>query len=117
MLAHKSRGQSGSTSASCSLADHARLIFLKRILLGEGEKRSYVCRTPMFFVEGETVMTKFGLIGTAALSLLLATPAMAMHHHHHHYSHLSALKVYSGSTYGAYDFYRGYDFARRDTFN
>ena len=117
MLAHESRGQSGSATASCSLGDHARLIFLKRILLGESEKRSYASRTPMFFVYGETVMTKFGLIGAAALSLLLATPAMAMHHHHHHYFHLSALKVYYGSTYGAYDFYRGYDFARRDTFN
>jgi len=71
----------------------------------------------MFFLYGETVMKKFLLIGAAALSLLLATPAMAMHHHHHHYSHLSALKVYYGSTYRAYDFYRGYDFARRDTFN
>jgi len=30
-------------------------------------------------------MMKFGLIGAAALSLLLATPAMAMHRHHHHY--------------------------------
>ena len=61
-------------------------------------------------------MTKFGLIGAAALSLLLATPAMAMHHHHH-YNHLHALKFYYGSTYGAYDFYRGYDFARRNTFD
>ena len=116
MLAHESRGQSGSATASCSLGDHARLIFLKRILLGESEKRSYVSRTPMFFVYGETVMTKFGLIGAVLLSVVLATPAMAMHHHHH-YNHLHALKFYYGSTYGAYDFYRGYDFARKDTFN
>jgi hypothetical protein len=61
-------------------------------------------------------MTKFGLIGAAVLSLLLATPAMAKHHHHH-YSSLHALKFHYGSTYGAYDDYRDYDFARRDTFN
>ena len=70
----------------------------------------------MFFVYGETVMTKFGLIGAAVLSFLLATPAMAKHHHHR-YNYLHALKFDYGSTYGAYDFYRGYDFARRDTFN
>jgi len=103
-------------TASCSLADHARLMFLKRILLGEGEKRSYVSATAMFPAKGETVMTKFGLIGAAVLSLLLATPAMAKHHHHH-YNYLHALKFHYGSTYGAYNFYRGYDFARRDTFN
>jgi hypothetical protein len=49
-------------------------------------------------------MTKFGLIGAAALSLVLATPALAMHHHHHHYHYFHA--------YGAYS-----DFARRNTFN
>jgi hypothetical protein len=61
-------------------------------------------------------MTKFGLIGAVLLSVVLATPAMAMHHHHH-YSYLHALKLHYGSTYGAYDVDRGYDFARRDTFN
>lgn len=61
-------------------------------------------------------MTKFGLIGAAALSLVLATPAMAMHHHRH-YDYFHALKYHYGSTYGAYTFYRGYDFARRNTFN
>jgi len=96
--------------------DHARLMFLKHILLGEGKKRSYVSRTSIFPVKGETVMTKFGLIGAAALSLLLATPAMAMRHHHH-YNYLHALKFQYGSTYGAYDVYRGYDFARRNTFD
>ncbi|SHN84168.1 hypothetical protein [Bradyrhizobium erythrophlei] len=61
-------------------------------------------------------MTKFGLIGAAALSLLLATPAMAMHGHHH-YGYFHALKFRFGSTYGAYGFhYRG-DSARRNTFN
>jgi hypothetical protein len=54
-------------------------------------------------------MTKFGLIGAAALSLVLATPAMAMHGHHYHYGY--------GSTYAAYNFYQGYSFARRNTFN
>jgi hypothetical protein len=34
-------------------------------------------------------MTKFGLIGAAALSLVLATPAMAMHRHHHHYHYFT----------------------------
>jgi len=62
-------------------------------------------------------MTKFGLIGAAVLSFLLATPAMAKHHHHR-YNYLHALKFDYGSTYGAYGFYySGYDFARRDTFN
>ena len=55
-------------------------------------------------------MTKLGLIGATALSLVLATPAMAMHSHHHHYG-------YFGSTYGAYYFYHGYDFARKNAFN
>jgi hypothetical protein len=49
-------------------------------------------------------MTKFGLIGAATLSLVLATPATAMHRHHHHYHYFHA--------YGAYN-----DFARRNTFN
>jgi hypothetical protein len=64
-------------------------------------------------------MRKFGLIGAAALSLVLATPAMAMHghHHHYHYGYLHALKFHFGSTYGASNFYRGSDFARRNTFN
>jgi hypothetical protein len=78
---------------------------------GHDEKRSYVSR------ERRTVMRKFGLIGAAALSLVLATPAMAMHGHHHHYGYLHALKFHFGSTYGAYNSYRGSDFARRNTFN
>jgi hypothetical protein len=67
--------------------------------------------------ERRTVMRKFGLIGAAALSLVLATPAMAMHGHHHHYGYLHALKFHFGSTYGASSFYRGYDFERRNTFH
>jgi len=49
-------------------------------------------------------MTKFGLIGAAVLSLVLASPVMAMHRHHHHHHYFHA--------YGAYN-----DFARRNTFN
>jgi NhaP-type Na+/H+ or K+/H+ antiporter len=79
--------------------------------LGNGEKRPYVSR------ERRTVMTKFGLIGAVLLSLVLATPAMAMHGHHHHHGYLHALKFHFGSSYGAYNFYHGYDFARRNTFN
>jgi hypothetical protein len=80
----------------------------KTLFNGNGEKRSYVRRS---YVSSErrTVMTKFGLIGAAALSLVLATPAMAMHGHHYHYGY--------GSTYAAYNFYQGYSFARRNTFN
>ena len=62
-------------------------------------------------------MTKVGLIGAALLSLVLANPAMAMRGHHHSYSHLHALKWHFGSTYASYNFYRGYDFARRNTFD
>ena len=62
-------------------------------------------------------MPKYALIGPAALSLLLAAPAMAMHGHHHHYGYFQSLKLHYGSTYAAYNFYRGYDFARRNTFN
>jgi hypothetical protein len=48
-------------------------------------------------------MTKFWLIGAAVLSLVLASPTMAMRrHHHHHYFH----------AHGVYN-----DFARRNTFN
>jgi hypothetical protein len=66
-------------------------------------------------------MMKFRLIGLAALSLMLAAPAMAMQHgYHHHYSHVSH------RVSRAYAFDRGYDFApgnvysdfdRRNTFN
>ena len=78
----------------------------------------------------------FRLIGAAALSLLLATPAMAMPHryHHHHgsvhkeFPFQPALKSRYGSTYGAYNFYPrdefspdvdidSLDFDRRNTFN
>jgi hypothetical protein len=78
-------------------------------------------------------MINFRLIGAAALSLMLATPAMAMHHdHHHHYGRvhkeLNALKFRYGSTYGAYNYYPrdefapdvdidSLDFDRRNTFN
>jgi hypothetical protein len=43
------------------------------------------------------------LIGAAALSLVLATPAMAMHHRYHHH-------------YGYRNVYQN-DFDRRNTFN
>jgi hypothetical protein len=66
-------------------------------------------------------MMNFRLIGAAALSLMLATPAMAMHHgYRHHYAHVSH------RVSGAYALDRGYDFApgnvyndfdRRNTFN
>jgi len=72
---------------------------------------------PMSAVIRRTAMTKFGLIGAAALSLVLATPAMAMHRHHLHYGYFHALKYHFGSTYGAYNFYRGYGFSRRNTFD
>jgi hypothetical protein len=70
---------------------------------------------PMSAVKGVTAMTKFGLIGAAALSLMLATPATASHWHHH-YGYFHTLKHF-GSTYAAYNFYYRYDFARRNTFN
>jgi hypothetical protein len=66
-------------------------------------------------------MMNYRLIGAAALSLLLATPAMAMHRgNHHRYGHFSqrASRAYASD--------RGYDFApenysndfdRRNTFN
>jgi hypothetical protein len=64
-------------------------------------------------------MMNFRLIGAAALSLMLATPAMAVQHgYHHHYDHVSH------SVSRAYAFDRGYaagnvssDFDRRNTFN
>jgi hypothetical protein len=81
-------------------------------------------------------MMNFRLIGAAALSLMLATPAMAMHHgYHDHYGRVqkevalqNALKFRYGSTYGAYNFYPrdefapdvdidSLDFDRRNTFN
>jgi hypothetical protein len=79
-------------------------------------------------------MMNFRLIGAAALSLMLATPAMAMQHgYHRHYGQLrkkslvqNAPKFGYGSTYGAYNFYPRDDFApdnysndfdRRNTFN
>jgi NhaP-type Na+/H+ or K+/H+ antiporter len=93
------------------LARQSRLFDISKThFIGDGEKRSYVSR------ERRTVMMKFGLIGAAALSLVLATPAMAMQRHHHHY-YFHALKFHFGSTYGAYNTYHGYDFARRNTFN
>jgi hypothetical protein len=64
-------------------------------------------------------MMNFRLIGAAALALLLATPAMAMHRGNHHYAH------FSHRASSAYAFDRGYDvapnvyndFDRRNTFN
>jgi hypothetical protein len=52
-------------------------------------------------------MMNFRLIGAAALSLVLATPAMAMHHGYHHgkLPVQDAMKYNSGSTYGAYNFH------------
>ena len=70
-------------------------------------------------------MMNISLIGAAALSLMLATPAMAMQHsYHHHYGYihrespvLNAPKFDYRSAYGAYNFYPEHDFARRNTFN
>jgi hypothetical protein len=60
-------------------------------------------------------MKHFRLIGAAALSLMLATPAMAMQHHHHYgYTHK---KSGYGSIYGAYAFDRGHDFGSRNIYN
>lgn len=75
-------------------------------------------------------MMNFRLIAAAALSLALATPAMAMHrdyHHHTSYIHREhAPRFGYGTAYGAYAYDRGRDFApgnvyndfdRRNTFN
>ncbi len=73
----------------------------------------------------------FRLIGIAALSLMLASPAMAAQGHHHHRMHRQlsvqqAPRVGYGRPYEAYGFDRGDDFApgnssgdfeRRNTFN
>jgi hypothetical protein len=64
-------------------------------------------------------MMNFRLIGAAALSLMLATPAMAMQHgYRHHYVSHSVSRAY------AFDRGSGYapgnvssDFDRRNTFN
>ena len=66
-------------------------------------------------------MMNFRLIGAAALSLMLVTPAMAMHRgNHHRYGH------FSQKAYRAYASDRGHDFVpenysndfdRRNTFN
>jgi hypothetical protein len=76
---------------------------------------------------------KLRLIGAAALSLVLATPAMAMQHRHHHYGYVhkepsvqDAPRLGYGSSYGAYNYYPEdefapdnpvFDFDRRNTFN
>jgi hypothetical protein len=76
-------------------------------------------------------MMNFRLIGAAALSLMLLTPAIAMQHgHHHHYGYVheehNAPRFGHGSAYGAYAFSPGDEFApgnayedfdRRNTFN
>jgi len=76
---------------------------------------------------------KFRLSGAAAVSLVLANPAMAMQHHHHHYGYVhkepsvqNAPGLGYGSNYGAYNSYpedefapdnHSFDFDRRNTFN
>jgi hypothetical protein len=92
-------------------ADHAGVMFIKCNLMGMAKNRSKVS------CERRTVMTKFGLMAVTALSLVMATPVMAMHGHHHHYGYYHALKHHFGSTYAAYGFYRGSDFARKNTFD
>jgi hypothetical protein len=71
------------------------------------------------------MMMKFRLIGAAALSLVLAAPAMAMHHHHRDddsqaaYGKLpvqDALEHGHGSTYGAYNFAPRDDYEGRSDF-
>jgi|HubBroStandDraft_2_1064218.scaffolds.fasta_scaffold1018525_1 hypothetical protein len=79
-------------------------------------------------------MINFKLIGAAAVALMLATPAMAMHRGHHRHDAqiqresqaLGALKSRYGTAYGAYGFDRGDEFApgnvvndfdRKNTFN
>jgi len=58
---------------------------------------------------------KFRLIGAAALSLVLATPAMAMHHRYHHdYSQATYGKSSVQSAYGAYNFAPRDDEGRSD---
>ena len=65
----------------------------------------------------------YKLIGATALSLMLATPAMAMHHGYRHYH---TPRFGYSSVYGAYNFYpedefapdnHSFDFDRRNTFN
>jgi hypothetical protein len=76
----------------------------------------------------ECIMMNFRLIAAAALSLMLATPAMAMHHGYHHHGYVHSGWPHFGyhSTRGAYAYDRGYNFApgnaysdfdRRNTFN
>jgi hypothetical protein len=79
--------------------------------------------------ERRIFIMNYRLIGAAALSVMLATPAMAMQHRHHHhygYIHKGSPEFGYGSTYGAYAFYPRDDFAagnhsldfdRRNTFN
>jgi hypothetical protein len=79
-------------------------------------------------------MTNYKLIGAAALSLLVAAPAVAMpqrDHHRYGYSHRMSRVQHArnfgyGSVYKAYGFDRGddvargnfsADFDRRNTFN
>jgi len=74
--------------------------------------------------EKRSVMTNFRLIAAAALSLLLATPAMAMHRGHHHHGYVRSWLPHFDyhSVRGAYAYDRGpgnisSDFDRRNTFN
>jgi hypothetical protein len=70
-------------------------------------------------------MMSFRLIAAAALSIALATPAMAMHRdYHHHTSYIHREHARLG--YGSYAYDRGHDFVpananadfdRRNTFN
>jgi hypothetical protein len=66
-------------------------------------------------------MMNFRLIGAAALSLMLATPAMATHRgYHHRYVHFSQRAFGAYASARRYGFARGNiynDFDRRNTFN
>ena len=70
-------------------------------------------------------MTNLRLMGAVVLSLLLATPAIAMHRgYHRHHGYVHSWLPHFGSTRGAFAYDRGYspgnvynDFDRRNTFN
>jgi hypothetical protein len=62
-------------------------------------------------------MMIFSLIGAAALLLMLATPPMATQHRYHRRYGYFHNKFGYGSTYGAYAFDRGHNFAARNIYN
>jgi hypothetical protein len=101
---------------SCPRADHARLKFLTSDLLGMRKTRSYIsCTCWRSVTVNRRMMMNFKLIGAAALSLVLATPAMAMHHRYHHdYSQATDGKSSVQSAYGAYNFAPRDDEGRSD---